>query len=38
MTSCKTATNVPATIIKMKRNNMQISASKESINELDIRF
>jgi len=35
----QTITNIPAvaTIIQMKRNNIQISASEESINELDMR-
>ena len=36
ITSCKTAINIPPTIIQMKRNNIQIQASKESTNELDI--
>jgi len=43
ITSCQTAINIPeadgaATIIQMKRNNTQIKASKESNNELDIRW
>ena len=28
-TSCKTATNIPATIIQMKGNNKQIQTSKK---------
>ena len=37
ITSYKTANNIQAIIIQMERNNIQIKASKESINELEIR-
>ena len=37
ITSCQTVNNIPATIIPMKRNNIQSKTINESINELDIR-
>ena len=36
ITPCKAANTILATIIEMKRNNIQIKVSNESINELDI--
>ena len=38
MISCKTATNIPATWIKMQQNNIKIEVSTDSINEMDKQY